>query len=424
MKKPKGNRPMRDLSCWLPALAGALALAAPAMAAPNLPPEGAVNAALDGYPGVAAAQSRVGSAEAGAAMLRSGTHEFTVGGAVLNRDVRGEGRFTEFDGSLTRALRLPGKAALDRKAGELGVEVARNRMEDVRHQAALMLADQWFNWLQAGELHRTDLATAALLEQSLRAVTRREELRDAALLDVEQARAALDQARAQAAASLADVEQARAILAATFPDVPLPIEPPALGTPDPAEPADLQRMRDLFITRSHEIRAADREAVRLGTLADRARRDRVADPTVGLRAFSERNGAERGGGVTLSIPLGGGYRKAAADQAEAEAGASLLDLAVVRREIEETANADLLNARNRLRAWEGLAAAARSSAAAAERTARGHALGAIDLSDVLLARRLARDTERQEIAARAEAIRAMMKLKIDSHEIWMTEDGD
>lgn len=416
---------MRKLTCTIRGTAVLAAfVAAAASAAPSLPPEDAVNAALDGYPGVAAAQARIGAAQAGAAMLRRGAHEVTLGGSVVRRDVRGEGRFNEFDGTLSRAFRLPGKAALDRKAGELGVEVAENRMDDMRHQAALMLAQQWFDWLEASELHRTDLATAALLEQSLQAISRRAELRDAAVLEVEQAKAALDQARAQSASSLADLEQARVMLAATFPDLPLPVEAPRLGTPDALPEADMLRMRDLVLARSHEIMAADREAARLGTVAERARRDRIADPTFGLRAFSERGGVERGGGVTLSIPLGGGYRKAAAEQAEAEAGAGLMDLAVVRREIEATANADLANARNRVRAWQGLAAAAQSSLAAAERMARGHALGAIDLTDALAARRLARDAERQEIAARSSAIRALMKLQIDSHEVWMTEHHD
>ncbi|WP_225009006.1 TolC family protein [Novosphingobium percolationis] len=412
---------MADLSPR-PLLAAMLALLpVAAQAAPSLPPEGAVVAVLDNAPSVAAARARLGAAQAGATMLAKGTHEVTVMGSYVTRDVTGERRFDEFDATVTRAFRLPGKAALDRKAGALGVEVAQNRMEDTRHQAALMLSRLWFDWLTAGELARCDDANVTLLEQALHAVERRAQLRDAAALEIDQARAALDQARALSAGSHAASEEARAMLAAIFPDLPLGAEPPALGTPE-APPQSLDALRDLVIARSHEVRAADREAARLGTLAERARRDRTADPSIGLRAFSERSGMERGGGIVLSIPLGGGYRRAVAEQAGAEANAGLMDLAEARRVVESTADADLAAARNREGAWRRLAAAADSAGAAAERTARGHALGAIDLADVLSARRLARDAQRLEITARADAIRALLKLQIDSHTIWMGSD--
>ncbi|MEO0031706.1 MAG: hypothetical protein RIS94_1464 [Pseudomonadota bacterium] len=395
-----------------------LAFPLPALAAPSLPPEAAVVAALDGFPGVAAARARIDAARAGAAMLTKGTHEVILSGSYVSRDVTNERRFDEFDGTISRAFRLPGKAALDRKAGALGVEVAQNRMEDTRHQAALMLSQLWFDWLAAGEIHRTDMASAGLLERSLAAVKRRAQLRDAAMLEVEQARAAFEQAQALAASSLADREQARAVLAATFPDLPLGDAPPALGSPEtPAMP--IEQMRDLVIARSHEIRAADREAARLDTVAQRARKDRMADPSFGLRAFSERGGMERGAGLVMSIPLGGGYRKAVADQAGAEASAGLLELDLARRAVEAMAQGDLVSARDRVGAWRGLAEAAITARQVAERTARGQELGAIDLADVLAAHRLARDAERMEIMARTAAIRALMKLQIDAHVIWM-----
>lgn len=400
-----------------------LLASASAMAAPSLPPEQVVVAVLDQFPAVSAAGARVDAARAGAEMLRRGTHEVTLTGSLVARDVTNERRYSEFDGTISRTFRLPGKAALDRKAGALGVEVAQNRMEDTRHQAALLLSELWFDWLSAGEIHQSDTAGAKLLEQALAAVQRRAQLRDAAALDVEHARAAFDQARAMTASSLADREQARALLAATFPDLPLPIDPPALGTPE-GSMLVLGQLRDLVISRSHEIRVADREAARLETLAQRARKDRMADPTVGLRAFSERSGMERGGGLVLTIPLGGGYRKAASDMAAAEASAGLMELSLARRMVEATAQSDLVGARDRVAAWQNLVESARSAQAAASLTARGHALGAIDLIEALTAQRLAREAQRLEIIARAEAIRAVMKLQIDSHTIWMGTEHD
>jgi cobalt-zinc-cadmium efflux system outer membrane protein len=388
----------------------------------DLPPVEKVNEALDNHPTVMAAAARVEAARARGDMLRRGTHEATIAGSYIRRSVDREGGYDEFDATLSRPFRLPGKAALDRESGALGVEVAENQMEDARHQAALVLSGLWHDWLTAGSHYRNDLDTVRSLEAALTALRRRVQLRDASALDLDQASAALAQAQAQAAASLSAREQARVILVATFPEIPLPPEPAELALPErPLQ--NLETMRALVVERSHEIRAADREAQRLAVVARRVRADRIADPSLGVRLFSERSGMERGAGVVASIPLGGGYRRAAADQASAEANVARLELANVQRSVAAIADADLSNARTRLEAWRSAQASAQSASDAAGRTERGYQLGQIDLVDLLYARRQANDARRSEIDARSEASRALLKLQIDSHSIWVPE-GD
>lgn len=401
---------------------GLLLIASPALAQrTDLPPADRVNEALDSHPSVEAALARVEAARARGDMLRRGPHEVLVSGSYIRRTVDREGGFNEFDTTLSRPFRLPGKAALDRKAGALGVEVAENQMEDMRHQTALLLSGLWHDWLTSGSHYRNDGDMIRGLEKAVTAVRRRVALRDAAELDLDQAKAALAQARAQAASSLAMREQARVMLAATFPDIPLPSEPPELATPILPDEG-LETMRDLVLERSHEIRAADKEAQRLDVTARRVRADRIADPSFGVRLFSERGGTERGAGVVASIPLGGGYRRAAADQASAEANAARLELTAVQRNIQATANADLSNARTRFDAWRNADLSARSAGDATTRTARGYQLGQIDLTDLLYARRQAQDARRMEIDARSEADRALLKLQIDSHSIWAPDE--
>jgi outer membrane protein TolC len=385
----------------------------------DLPPEAQVIAILDNHPMVSAATARVTAAMAQRDMLRRGPQEITMTGGYISRSVDREGRYNEVDVTIGRAFRLPSKSALDRQVGELGIEVARNRAEDVRHQTALALSALWYDWLIAGAHYRNELETVAVLDQAANAVRRRRQLKDAADLEVDQAQSALAQARGQAAIALSAQEEARALLAATFPDLPLPAEPPALAAPElPAQP--LAGMRDFVIERSHEIRAADFEAKRLGVVSRRVRADRMADPTFGVRMFSERGGTERGAGLVASIPFGGGYRRSAAEQASAEASAAGFDLENVRRSVEATADADLSNARTRLDVWHGMADAAASANAATARTERGHVLGEIDLADMLYARRQAHDAQRAEIDARGNAARALTRLEIDSHSIWVT----
>ncbi|CCW19069.1 Heavy metal RND efflux outer membrane protein,CzcC family [Sphingobium indicum BiD32] len=388
----------------------------------DLPPVEKINEALDNHPTVAAAAARVAAARAQGDMLRKGTHEVLVTSSYIRRSVDREGGYDEFDTTVTRPFRLPGKATLDRKSGALGVEVAENQMEDARHQTALMFSGLWHDWLTAGSLHRNDLDTVRSLEAALAALQRRVQLRDASALDLDQGSAALAQAKAQAAASRSAREQARVMLAATFPEIPLPPEPPELALPKlPSQ--DLEAMRALVIERSHEIRAADREAQRLAVVAQRVRADRIADPSFGVRLFSERSGMERGAGVVASIPLGGGYRRAAADLASAEASAASLELANVQRSVAAVADADLSNARTRLEAWRSAQESAQSAEQAVGRTERGYQLGEIDLADMLYARRQAKDSRRSEIEARSEAARALLKLQIDSHSIWAPDEN-
>ncbi len=397
--------------------AGALAQRA------DLPPSEKVAEALDNHPAVAATRARVDAARADRDMLAKGTHEIAVTGSYVRRSVDREGGYDEFDATIARPFRLPGKAALDREAGALGIEVAENRMEDARHQTALLLSGYWNDWLVAGALYRNDLDTVRWLEKELSALRRRVALRDAAALDVDQAMAAMAQAQAQAANSLAAREQARVALAANFPEIPLPIEPPETSVA--MVPAQrLAAMRDLVIERSHEIRAAEREAQRLAVVAQRVRADRIADPSFGVRLFSERSGMEQGAGVVMSMPLGGGHRRAAADRASAEGNAAQLEHMSVQRTVRAIADADLSSATLRLEAWKNTDLSAQSAASALARTERGYQLGQIDLADLLYARRQAGEARRSEIMARSEAARALLKLEIDSHSLWVVHDED
>ncbi|MBC7521684.1 MAG: TolC family protein [Sandarakinorhabdus sp.] len=398
-----------------------LALALLATAAPA-PSEGPlpialVDTALDDAPIVTEAEARLRAAQAQARALGIGAHEFTITGTYIRRSVDREGGYNEFDTTLSRGVRLPGKAALDRKAGALGVEVAENLLEDARHQAALELATLWYDWLLAEADARLDAAAAASFDASLAGVTRQVSLRDAAPLDADQARAARENARAMAAAATGRAVAARAHLAALFPSLPLPGGAPEITAP--AMPAEgLAAWRDLVLARSHEIRAAELEAARLATLADRARLDRFADPSVGVRAFSERSGAEKGLGVVASMPLGGSYRRAVGDQAIAERGAAEARLAATRREIAATANMDLATANAGVAAWQATSASAASSRSALARIRKGRLLGATDLASLLSAERQSLEADRAELAARAAAVRAILKLRIDAHLIW------
>ncbi len=399
----------------------ALLLAAPATAQSALPDAAAVELVLDNHPLVGAAAARSKAARADARALATGPHEFVASGSVYQRRIDREGEYAEFDASLTRAIRLPGKAALDRKAGDAGVRYADNMAEDARHQVAVMLNDHWWDWVGAAGERSVLARSVATLEAALAAIRRRVELRDASVLEADQAEAALALARSAARAAAGREAAARAGLAAQFPGLPLPESAPE--PPAPALPAEgLAALGGWVVERSHEIDAATAQAEQAALLAERARRERMADPSIGVRGFSERGGEERGVGVLLSVPLGGGHRRALADRASAHAAATKAQEVAVQHDIRALAGRDQAMAAAAFASWQDADRAARSSGSAAVRATRGHALGGLDIADSLYAQRLAQEAALAEAVARADAWRAITRLQIDSHTLWMHAD--
>ena len=400
---------------WL-LLAGAATSAAAQTS--DLPPPELAARALDAQPTVEAATARIDAARAEGDALRIGPHEIAGQGTVSRRTVASGTRYAEYDFTVSRPFRLPGKAALDRKAGVLGIDIAQNQMEDVRHHAALVLGTLWYDWLLATELHRNAGRLVETQQALVQATEKRVKARDAAQIDLEQASAALAIAQAQMGDAAAARDRAHALLATRFPDLPLPVEPPRIL--EPSEPSEgIARIHDLIIERSHEIAAANGQVARQSILAERARADRIADPSLGVRLFSERGGEERGAGLYVSMPLGSGHRRAVARQAEAQAGAARSELIAVEREINGNAAADIAEYRARETAWRASRDAASRSEQSAVLAARGQQLGAIDLADRLYADRQANEARAQELTARAAAARLILKLRIDSHLLWM-----
>lgn len=400
-------------------------LAAPGLAAADsgsgMPDPAEVAAALDGHPSVTAAQARVSAAEAEARALARGPYEATVTGSYVNRSVDREGRFDEYDAQLLRPFRLPGKARLDREIGRYGVSAAHNGAEDVRHQAAVLLNDSWWDWLGAAEEARVDRQAVAILTTLLDAVKQRIAVRDASGLEGDQTEALLGSAQLIAEQSAGAEALARARLVTMFPEIRAGESPPPVPSPEiPGE--GIEALGRLVIERSHEIAAAEARAGQAGASASRARADRIADPSIGVRLFSERSGAERGAGVLFSLPLGGGHRKAVADRAEAEASAALSDVAATRFEVNAMSQTDMARARFAFAAWQRAREGLEAQVAALEKLRLGYRAGEIDLADQLLGERQVHEAFRAEASARAEAMRAITRLRIDSHTIWAPDE--
>jgi outer membrane protein TolC len=187
------------------------------------------------------------------------------------------GRFNEFSAEVSRPIRLPGKAALDREIGQQGVTYASNMAEDARHQAALLLAQDWWDWMGAAQEAKVDAQAVRSAQELLASVRRRVALRDASRLEEDQASAAVGAAAAQASRSAGRVVVARARLTAQFPALPMPVAAPDAPVPS-LPPGGLAMLHDHILGESHELAAAQAFARQAEAQADRARKERRGTP--------------------------------------------------------------------------------------------------------------------------------------------------
>ncbi len=399
----------------------ALGLAPAAGAQDLLPPLEMVEATLAAHPKVIAANARIRAAEAQARGLAAGPHEFELSGGYNRREVRLEGRFDEFDATVQRGVRLPGKAALDRRAGALAIEVAEFSRDEARHEAALEFAEHWYDWVAASTEAAVQAETVAGHEREVAAVRRRVELKDASALEADQTTMALEIARADLADDRGRAEVALGRLAALYPGVPAPALPATLPTPVLA-PQEAMRLRDLAVERDHEVAAAAAEAARQGVLAERARKDRFADPSLGVRVFSERSRDEWGGGVVATIPFGGARRSAAADQRLAESRAAAADLAGLTAASRANADAGRIATLSAVEVWSASTRALERARSAARRQRIAYEAGASSLAELLYAERQAGEAARTEASQRVTALEAIVRLRINAHVLWAAPD--
>ena len=386
-----------------------------------MPPHAMIDRIMAEDPDVLRARARVQAAEAEARARAAGPHEFTLRGEYVSRATNLEGRLNEWTIGVARGFRLPGKAEVDNRIGASGVAVAENGFGDARHEAATLLKTLYIEWVVA----ETEAAVVAEevkgYERQLAATIRSRELGQAATLQVEQVEAALAQARALATQAAQAQQSARVSLQRTFPSLVLPLRLQPVPDPEPP-PGAWEEWRAAVLDDNHEIKMARSEAERREWLAKRASMDRFADPTLELRTFQERSGHETGFGFGFSMPIGGALRSAAADQAAAEASAAAIAARKTLRDVEITADRDIIAAQQGLAGWRQSRIAAQSSSQMLTRMQRAVELGDQGLSELLLAQRQDFEVRRAELRARAAAHSAVLQLMIDAHRIWSLGD--
>jgi outer membrane protein TolC len=388
-----------------------------------LPPAQLALRAIERIPEVQAAAARLARAEADARLRAVGTHETQITVIPQRRRVEGGPTFNEWEAEVSRGVRWPGKARLDREIGASGVEAARLDLADAHHAAARRLLALWSNWQRARVLAQEQHKQVELWARDRKAIARRVELGDAAQRDRIAADAVLAQVRAAAVQADAEAQSARRLLVSAFPDLPLPprvrlgAAPPVLTGSD----ADWSR---LIVERSHEIGAAQARVRMRQAEARRARADRLADPTIGVRMLSDLGGRERAVGLVLSIPIGVRQRGARAAAADADALGEQAQAAMVQRDVSRDAREVVARARAIHAIWQSRAAALKAAQDSAAREERAYTLGESGLAELLAARRVEREAALAERRADVDAIEATARVRIDAHDLWHHHTGE
>ena len=408
---------MKKLIVLIASLFAAPAYADSYLSPPDLPPLAAVTTALNNTPTVRAATANMGVEAANRDRLRAGGYETSVRlNSQQRRTLVPDNRYHEWDVSLERALRLPNKARIDNQLGEQGVVQAHYILGDALHESGRMLLASWFNWLR--EFYQTQQWHAQIdgLTTQLGIVQKRVKAGDAAKLDQLQAEAALSQAQAQLAESELRLATARNELSRRYPAINIP-EHPVMPQPVPVTDG-LEVWQQRTMEHNHELAIARGETQRYGLMLSRSEADRIPDPSVGVRFADERGGEEKVVGVSLTIPLPGGGRKASQQMAAANQLVAVEREQGVRTKIQtETANTWLAT-QSAYTAWQASETASDAMRRQADLMGRAYQLGESGLSDVLNARRLAQDAELNAIKSRLAAAQARYRLLLDTHALW------
>ena len=410
----------RCVLAWLWAMAWVGPVAAQGVPTPkDLPSTDQAVAWIDKDPSVIEAGRALAAAGHGAAALAAGPHEWTANANTQRRNYRDAGNTPEWSVGVQRAIRVGGKAGLDRQLGEVELTIGQARIGEARNEAARTLADLWLDRLAATRAQALLKDQLSFAEANLAAVEKRKRAGDASALDLSVAQTDLAEVRRQASQADSTLAKARAKLRVRFADAPLDV-PAALA--DPADPmwAEAQ-WRERIVAAADPLKVAEGQLRKAELTASRTRADKLPDPTLGVYTVSEAFPNERVIGLSISIPLGGTYRDERLRQSlqEAEVARAALDRARQRIESEVAETyADAVGGVERWRLAERGAEAARESA---RLTQRAYALGEADLHSLLLVRRQSLEVSRAALEARAEALRQNYRLLIDAHLIWDLE---
>jgi len=407
---------MKHMSVLLGALFVTVAIAQQAPVS-DLPSAAQVEAALGQHINVLTAETGIKVEQSNQRKWDSGSHEFNVRAGSYQRNFTNTGQaYREWDVSVERPFRLLNKVTLDSDIGAEGVTRAEYALGDARHESARLLLHLWFNWQREKAQVSQWQQQVEILSQQARMTEKRNRAGDAPRLELNQANAAAAQAGVALQQASLRAQLAASELLRPFPELTLPAQPSLLA-PQAVE-HDLKYWQERVFDDNHELGMVQSESKIQQLLARRSSADRLPDPTIGLRYSSELEGEVTVAGVYVSLPLSFGLRGANSEVAGYQAEIAHQREVAVKRRLEGDVYTAYTQAVSNFLIWQQAQDAARSVQENAELVARAYNLGESNLTDVLIARRVALESSLSATVSQLDANEARYRLLLDAHQLW------
>lgn len=406
------------------ALANVSAPAVTAEILPYLPTEASVKEALLTSPWMQAAHSRKEAGTARAKGIDSGTAEFVLRTtSQRRRDVAAGTQMQESMVSIERPVRAWGKRSIDADLATQTQAFSDIAYADAMHEGARELMRFWFAYLRAMVDQRNAQTTYDLAAKMQRLTQIQLKQGEISQRDAELASAELERISAARSVAQAQLASSASALTQRYAGLVLPTQIPLVlrldaSPPLPALSDSLASMRQEFLNKNHELNMMRVDAQRIRLAADRAMRDRLPDPTVGVFSARERAGAETISGVMLSIPLSGASRShhAHALIADAQNASDIVKLA--EQQLGAMFESMWIQFQHKRMAADNLKSAAQRQAIAAEKSVKAYTLGEGGLSEVLMIARMASENLNASERMQLEVVELLALIRLDLHQIW------
>lgn len=396
-------------------IASGTAQAVEPLSPPGLLPIEVARPLLEQDPGVASARAGLEVARQQAGILERSPHEWNISGQLNQRHLyNADKTYSEWNANLQKGIRLPNKAAADRRIGKATVDESFAVYGATLIQSSHELIGMWVDWLAAERGHELAKSNLKAAQANLAAVEKRARAGDASQLDVSLARAELADQRRMENDAKTQADATWLLLSNRFPGLERRVT--ALPEPLPIkEEASLWHQR--VIGESHALQVMQARTRNAQAQADRARADKIPDPTLGVYSASE-NGHERVFGLTFSVPIPTGLRSANSAKALAAVEVSRQDEELAKRQLEAAIAGAVATARGSYESMQIAKEGAASMQENAKLMQRAYALGEAELQAMLIARRQANAAQSSALQAQVAALKAYYGLLADAQLIW------
>jgi len=403
---------------WLsiPVLLWVATLAAePNVQVPLVLPEDLAMRWLQADPALQGADSAFDAAKAEAGQTAASPYEWNATYTRQQRDYGTGPKSNEWNAGLDRTFRLPGKVRADQASAEAANAAAIAQRSLARRAAVEALLGAWLDVLEGRSTKALLAEQLQGAEQNIEAVGTRVKSGDAAVLEQRLASAELAGIQRQASEAAIAEATAWALLSSRYPVGGAEI--PALPEPIPVgQSARWWQAR--ILSQSDRLAVIRAELARAEAGAERAKADRIPDPTFGVFGGTEAYGEEKVIGLSVSMPIPGARRSLELRKQLAGTNQARQNLDLVERQLTGAARSLYVGARGNYERWTLARSAAETLQDNARLAQRAYTLGEQDLQALLLARRQALVAAEAKTKAQADALRSYYGLLLNAKLLW------